>query len=81
MVEVFVTSIRNEMQAERILDALQTGFPGLRVNIDLSDSAGGFPCGHSILRTEGATFQPENIRVAVNEAGFMCDVLEDKICN
>jgi hypothetical protein len=80
MVEVFATSIRNEMQAERILDVLQIGFPDLRVNIDLSDSAAGFPCGHTILRAEGTTFLPESIRLAVNEAGFMCDVLDDKIC-
>jgi hypothetical protein len=80
MVEVFVTSIRNEMQAERILDVLQSGFPGLLVNIDLSDSAADFPCDHTILRVEGDIFQTESINVAVNEAGVMCNVLEDKIC-
>ncbi len=80
MVEVFITNVRESDQANRILENLKYSFPGLKINFDLSDPNSVFPCGHSVLRMEGSQINSEDIISTVNQSGFICDVLEDKIC-
>lgn len=80
MVEVFITNVRRSDQANRILESLRDCFPRLEISFDLSDSKSAFPCGHSILRAEGPQISSENIVSTVNQSGFICAVLEDKIC-
>lgn len=80
MTEVFITNIRKQTQAEMLISQLTHHFPALKVNIDLQETEAPFPCGHSILRVAGQAFESEAIISMVANSGFMCDVLEDKIC-
>ncbi len=80
MIEIFTTDIRTQDQAKRIMPVLGSQFPGLKINFDLAESDVPYPCGHSILRVEGTAFQAEQIISALDQSGFKCAILEDKIC-
>jgi hypothetical protein len=80
MVEIFATSVLNEAQAGIVLRALGVRFPNLKVNFDLEGFVLPFPCGHNILRVEGAIVDSEGIVSVVHLSGFLCSVLEDKVC-
>lgn len=80
MIEVFTTDIQTQAQVKRILHIIGGQFPELKINFDLNESDVPYPCGHTILRVEGVSIQPEQIISTVNNSGFKCDVLEDKIC-
>ncbi|PBQ30916.1 hypothetical protein CNR22_03715 [Sphingobacteriaceae bacterium] len=80
MVEVFTTNVRTKIQAEPILKLLENYFSELEFNFDLDDSDSQIPFCHNILRVEGATINSEKIIALVNQAGFKCTILEDKIC-
>lgn len=80
MLEVFTTNIQDQIQSDRVLNTLQNKFPLLKINFDLDDSENATPFCHSILRVEGATINPEKIISVVIQSGFMCNILEDKIC-
>jgi hypothetical protein len=80
MVEVFSTNVQTKMQAEGILKVLESSFPESKINFDLDDLESTSPCCHSILRVEGAAIYSEIVISIVNKAGYMCDILEDKIC-
>ncbi|WP_460469971.1 hypothetical protein [Emticicia fontis] len=80
MIEVFITSISNRIQAESVLKSLTGQFPRLKFNFDLDNSEAPFPCGHSILRAEGAMIDTESIISVLNKSGYKCEILEDKVC-
>lgn len=80
MVEVFTVDVQDQIKAETVVEILQGNFPALRIDIDVNESESSFPCGHSILRVEGVSILPESIISIVNDAGYQCSVLEDKIC-
>lgn len=80
LVEVFTTSIQNDIQAEHTLQSLAGCFPELKMNFDLNETDLPYPCGHTILRVEGDTINSKEIISIVNQSGFKCDVLEDKVC-
>lgn len=80
MVEVFATNVRSRIEAEPLLKLLGTGFPNLEINFDIQDSDSHIPFCHNILRVEGETIKAEKIIALVNQAGFQCAILEDKIC-
>lgn len=80
MIEVFITSIRNQIEAESVMQMLKSHLPKLKFNFDLDNSRAPFPCGHSILRVEGEIIDSENIALMLNESGHKCEVLEDKVC-
>lgn len=80
MAEIFITNVREPIQAKTMLGVLENSFPELTLNFDLESSAYPFPCGHTILRAEGVQINTENILSKVHKAGFMSEVLEDKIC-
>jgi hypothetical protein len=80
MVEVFMTNIREPFQAKKVLSVLKSGFPELKLNFDLDDSARSYPCGHTILRAEGSSIHAGSIIKAVEKAGFTSAILADKIC-
>lgn len=80
MVEVFITNIKEPVQAKALTNVLSTDFPQLKIDIDLWDSELPYPCGHTVLRVEGVVFESENIISTVQKSGFLCDILEDKIC-
>lgn len=81
MIEVFMTNIREPLQAKKVLGVLESGFPELKLNFDLESSPRPFPCGHSILRAEGPAINAEQIIETVSKAGFTSAVLADKICS
>lgn len=80
MVEVFITDIQNAIQAERILNTIQTENTVLKINFDLNETNLSFPCGHTILRIEGNKINSDKIMETVRNQGFNCEILEDKIC-
>jgi hypothetical protein len=80
MVEVFTTNVRRKIQAEPILKSLENSFSDLEINFDLNDADSQIPFCHNILRVEGVRINPEKIIAIVNQAGFQCNILEDKIC-
>lgn len=81
MIEVFITNIQNEIQANHVSYMLKNGFPELKINFDLNETNLPYPCGHTILRIEGNIINTEKVLSVVNKSGFRCDILEDKICN
>lgn len=80
MVEVFITNVRELIEAKRMQNILENSFPELKINFDLETSERPFPCGHTILRAEGAIINPETIISTTRESGFMSEILADKIC-
>lgn len=80
MIEVFTTNVQSKRQAEPILKLLGNRFSGLEVNFDLADSDSQIPFCHNILRVEGAIINAGKIIEIVNQSGFQCNILEDKIC-
>lgn len=81
MIEVFTTDVQNEIHAEQLLNMLNNNFSQLKINLDIEGTNLPYPCGHSILRVEGRLINSEKIINLVNKSGFMCDILEDKICH
>ncbi len=80
MVEVFITDIQNEDQAERTSSSIQKGNVELKINFDLNETDLLFPCGHTILRVEGNKINSDKILETVKKQGFNCEILKDKIC-
>ncbi|MDD7886753.1 hypothetical protein [Flavivirga sp. 57AJ16] len=80
MIEVFITDIQNKVQANHILSKIQTETADLKINFDLNETDLSFPCGHTILRIEGGAINSDETIAIVNEQGFKCQILEDKIC-
>ncbi|PIB36591.1 hypothetical protein BFP72_14865 [Reichenbachiella sp. 5M10] len=80
MVEVFVTDIRDQAQAVQMMSVFEKDFAEWVINFDLSDTDLTFPCGHSILRVEGERVNPERIINTMHAAGYICEMLEDKVC-
>ena len=81
MVEVYTTNIRDRRQADELLQTLQAAYADLKLSVDLDTTEQPYPCGHSILRVEGANVPADQILAHVRDIGFLCDVLEDKICD
>lgn len=80
MVEVFITDIQNNLQADIILNNIQKDNTDLKINFDLNETDLSFPCGHTILRIEGNKINSDKIMETVKNQGFNCEILEDKIC-
>jgi very-short-patch-repair endonuclease len=80
MTEIFITNIQAKVQADTILNSFKKDNPNLKINYDLNDTELTFPCGHTILRVKGNQVNPENILTSINNLGFKCETLEDKIC-
>ncbi|MGO1245237.1 MAG: hypothetical protein ACTMH4_14225 [Sphingobacterium sp.] len=80
-VEVFTTNIQNKIQAEHIVKILESSVPKMKINFDLCETELPYPCGHTILRVENSEINSGNIISIVKQSGFMCDILEDKVCN
>src|SRR5690554_6121078 len=86
MIQIFISDIENDMQADGTVKDLERAFPGLKFNFDLddsslNDSSSPFPCGHTVLRAEGTAIHAEAIIATLNKAGFQCAILEDNVCS
>lgn len=80
MIEVFITDIQNKAQADRVSSKIKTETADWKVNYDLDETDLSFPCGHTILRIEGDVINSDATIAIVNEQGYKCEILEDKIC-
>lgn len=80
MTEIFITDIKNEVQANKILNSIKTENPELKINYDLKETEKAYPCGHTILRIEGDNINTKSIMTTVNNLGHNSEVLEDKVC-
>lgn len=81
MIEIFTTSIENKAQVRDIHKIFEIDYPKLKIDFDLEDIQTTHPFGQSIMRVEGTIISPENIIVIINNQGFECEILEDKISN
>ncbi len=79
-IEVFITDLHNGLQARQSLVKLEKRFPNLKINFDLNESDGPYPCYHTVLRVQGKQIESEQITREITELGFKCDRLEDKVC-
>ena len=80
MTEVFITNIENQNQADIVAKTIRSIYSDLKINTDLNETEKSFPCGHTILRVEGESFNSDEIINSANELGIKCQILEDKIC-
>jgi len=69
MVEVFKTNVQDKGQAEQLVHLLSRYFPACSINFDLDDC-------DKVLRIEGELLTLENLKMIVNENGFICEVLD-----
>lgn len=70
MIEVFVTNVNKESEAEVILSKLRKRFPEVDFNLDLEDC-------DKVLRVEGIYFNIEEIQTLLRINGFVCDVMTE----
>ena len=80
MIEIFITNIQDSIQADKVKTSIRNHYSDLKINLDLNETGFLFPCGHTILRVEGDKINSDEIIVIVNQLGFKCEILEDKIC-
>lgn len=80
MVEVFITDIQSNIQADVILKNIQKDTTDLIINFDLNETHLSFPCGHTILRVEGNKINSSEIMETVRRQGYNCEILAAKIC-
>ena len=80
MIEVFITDIQTEIQANDVLDFFQANNPDLKINYDLNETDKAYPCGHTVLRVEGNKIETQSILTAMQNLGHKCEILEDKVC-
>ncbi len=81
MIEVFITNVQNAIDSSNVIWILKKIFPDLNFSFDFEhESIDFFPCQHSVLRVVGVWVNSSYIISSVNQIGFKCEVLEDKIC-
>ncbi|SPW29535.1 Uncharacterised protein [Elizabethkingia miricola] len=79
-IEVFTTNIQSKIQAERIVQTLESSFPKLKINFDLCETELPYPCGQRFYELKDNEINSEIIISIIKQSGFMCDILEDKVC-
>ena len=77
MVEVFITDIKKQVQAKRMIETLEPVFPELRFNYDMDETELSFPMGHTVLRVEGKNIDAEQIISIVKKLGANCEIMKD----
>jgi len=80
MTEIFITDIQTEIQAKDFLDFFKANKPDLKIKYDLNETDKPYPCGHTILRIEGDKIETHSILSAMQNFGYKCEILEDKVC-
>ncbi|WP_420573309.1 hypothetical protein [Kordia sp.] len=80
MIEVFITNIKIQTDAEKVVEMLKSNFPTLKINFDMDETGLAFPCGHTVIRIEGINFNIKNIISIIKNEKFLCEVMEDRIC-
>lgn len=81
MIEIFTTDINNELKTVSVCKTLRQKFSGLKINFDSDETGLPYPCGHTILRVEGKIVPVQEIMQKIQELGFQCEILTDKICS
>ncbi|UJH90948.1 hypothetical protein LZ575_20020 [Antarcticibacterium sp. 1MA-6-2] len=81
MIEIFTTNIPNQNLGNEIIKILKRSFFDLKIDFDIEAPIGNYPCDHSILRVEGKSIDPQGIVSTLNDIGYKCHILEDKICH
>ena len=79
MIEVFTTSIPDQILGNQIIKSLKMPFSELQIDFDIETPIANYPCDHSILRVEGATIDAQGIIFHLNKKGYLCHILEDRI--
>ncbi|MDJ1486384.1 hypothetical protein QNI16_38250 [Cytophagaceae bacterium YF14B1] len=81
LVEVLITNIESDTENKHVVRNLKDFFPDLKINYDIEyEKIHLFPCQHNILRVEGLQINILSIIKLINNMGFECQLLEDKIC-
>lgn len=79
MIEVFITDIKKQTQAKRIVKTLEHTFYDLNINYDMDETGLPFPLGHTVLRIEGENIDVKRFILMVKELGFRCQIMEDNV--
>ncbi|MEE9361384.1 MAG: hypothetical protein V3U92_02165 [Cellulophaga sp.] len=79
MVEVFITDIKEQALAKKIVKALEYVFSELDINYDMDETGLPFPQGHTVLRVEGENIDAGQIILIVKKSGLNCEIMEDNI--
>jgi hypothetical protein len=79
-IEVYITDVDSNLQVGLLQKQLEKRFPTLEIRFDLNETDLLYPCGHTILRVSGNKINGDKIISMLIQAGFKCDVLEDKVC-
>ncbi|WP_461445620.1 hypothetical protein [Maribacter sp.] len=77
MVEVFITDIKKQTQAKKMVKTLKRLFSELKISFDMDETGLPFPQGQTVLRAEGEPIDANAIVLQVKKSGFMCDIMED----
>lgn len=72
-IEIFKTNIQEQSQAEQVRSTLLNILPDARINFDLDDC-------DKILRIENLNFDPGIVVSVVEDLGFLCKVMPDRVC-
>ncbi|MGY5354732.1 hypothetical protein [Wenyingzhuangia sp. IMCC45467] len=81
MVEVFITNIKKEKEAKKIVQLLEKKFLNIIVDYDMNETGLDFPCGHTVIRTENTLLDIHKIIATIQQRGIICEIMKDKICN
>lgn len=73
VIEIFKTNIQQQSQAEAVGRVLAGIFPDCRINFDIDDR-------DKILRMEGSFVDVRAVISAVEDLGFSCKAIPDRIC-
>jgi hypothetical protein len=80
MTEILITDIQTKIQAKDILNFFKAKNPDLKINFDLNETDKAYPCGHTVLRVEGNKIETQSILTALQNRGYKCEILKDKVC-
>ncbi len=80
MLALFITNIQKESQAEQTVQLIQAKFLPDHVNYDMDETGLPFPCGHTVLRVEGANINAKEILTLIRAQNVRCEIMEDRSC-
>ncbi|SEW52763.1 class I SAM-dependent methyltransferase [Chitinophaga arvensicola] len=73
MIEIFKTSIQDQHDTVKVVDALSSILPNAHLNFDLEDQ-------DKVLRIQHPAIDTAAVITVVESLGFSCKVIPDKIC-
>ncbi|WP_298895131.1 hypothetical protein [uncultured Psychroserpens sp.] len=79
MIEVFITNVKTQIQVEKVSKKIGERFPDLNIDFDMDETNLPYPIGHTVLRIEGESFDPNKIILIAIKLKLLCEIMEDSI--